>query len=72
MAKRKIIGIIPARYGSKRLPGKPLIRIDGKPLVRRVYECAKKSSFLKHSFQISGLGRLVRREAPKINKAFTG
>jgi 3-deoxy-manno-octulosonate cytidylyltransferase (CMP-KDO synthetase) len=46
MATRKIIGIIPARYGSKRLPGKPLIRIDGKPLVQRVYECAKKSSFL--------------------------
>jgi 3-deoxy-manno-octulosonate cytidylyltransferase (CMP-KDO synthetase) len=46
MAKRKIIGIIPARYGSKRLPGKPLIPIDGKPLVQRVYECAKKSGFL--------------------------
>jgi 3-deoxy-manno-octulosonate cytidylyltransferase (CMP-KDO synthetase) len=46
MAKRKIIGIIPARYSSKRLPGKPLIPIDGKPLVQRVYEGAKKSSFL--------------------------
>ncbi len=46
MAKRKIIGIIPARYSSRRLPGKPLIRIDGKPLVQRVYEGAKASSFL--------------------------
>jgi 3-deoxy-manno-octulosonate cytidylyltransferase (CMP-KDO synthetase) len=46
MAKRKIIGIIPARYSSKRLPGKPLIPIDGKPLVQRVYEGAKGSSFL--------------------------
>ena len=46
MAKRKIIGIIPARYDSKRLPGKPLIQIDGKPLVQRVYEGAKRSSFL--------------------------
>lgn len=46
MAKRKIIGIIPARYGSKRLPGKPLIQIDGRPLVQRVYEGAKGSSFL--------------------------
>ncbi|MFQ6078684.1 MAG: 3-deoxy-manno-octulosonate cytidylyltransferase, partial [Thermodesulfobacteriota bacterium] len=46
MAKRKIIGIIPARYGSRRLPGKPLIQIDGKPLVQRVYEGAKGSSFL--------------------------
>jgi 3-deoxy-manno-octulosonate cytidylyltransferase (CMP-KDO synthetase) len=46
MAKRKIIGIIPARYSSKRLPGKPLIPIGGKPLVQRVYEGAKGSSFL--------------------------
>ncbi len=46
MAKRKIIGIIPARYSSKRLPGKPLISIEGKPLVQRVYEGAKGSSFL--------------------------
>jgi len=46
MVKRKIIGIIPARYGSKRLPAKPLIPIEGKPLVQRVYESAQKSSFL--------------------------
>lgn len=46
MAKRKIIGIIPARYGSKRLPGKPLIQVNGKPLVQRVYEAAKESHFL--------------------------
>jgi 3-deoxy-manno-octulosonate cytidylyltransferase (CMP-KDO synthetase) len=46
MTKPKIIGIIPARYSSKRLPGKPLIQIEGKPLVQRVYEGAKKSSFL--------------------------
>jgi 3-deoxy-manno-octulosonate cytidylyltransferase (CMP-KDO synthetase) len=46
MVKRKIVGIIPARYGSKRLPGKPLIPIDGKSMVQRVYDCAKRSSFL--------------------------
>jgi 3-deoxy-manno-octulosonate cytidylyltransferase (CMP-KDO synthetase) len=33
-----IIGIIPARYGSTRFPGKPLAEIAGKPLVRRVWE----------------------------------
>ena len=46
MTKLKIIGIIPARYSSKRLPGKPLIQIEGKPLVQMVYEGAKKSKFL--------------------------
>ena len=35
--------IIPARYGSTRLPGKPLLDIAGKPLIERVYEQAKKA-----------------------------
>ncbi len=33
--------VIPARYGSTRLPGKPLVQIAGKPMVQRVYERAK-------------------------------
>ncbi len=33
-----IIGIIPARYDSARFPGKPLIKIGGKTMIRRVYE----------------------------------
>ena len=32
------IGIIPARYGSTRLAGKPLIDIAGKPMIQWVYE----------------------------------
>ena len=36
----KVIGIIPARYGSTRLPGKALKLILGKPMVQRVYEQA--------------------------------
>jgi 3-deoxy-manno-octulosonate cytidylyltransferase (CMP-KDO synthetase) len=34
----KIIGIIPARWGSTRFPGKPLHPIAGKPLIQRVWE----------------------------------
>ena len=34
----KIICVIPARYASTRLPGKPLADIAGKPMVVRVYE----------------------------------
>ncbi len=38
----KILCVIPARYGSERLPGKPLIEIEGLSLIQRVYERAKK------------------------------
>jgi 3-deoxy-manno-octulosonate cytidylyltransferase (CMP-KDO synthetase) len=40
----KITAIIPARYSSTRLPGKPLIDIKGKPLIQYVYERVKASS----------------------------
>lgn len=42
----KIIGVIPSRYSSTRLPGKPLEDIGGKSLIQRVYEQAKKSKLL--------------------------
>ena len=35
--------VIPARFGSSRLPGKPLADIDGKPMVQHVYERASES-----------------------------
>lgn len=35
--------IIPARYASTRLPGKPLVDVSGRPLIQRVYDCAVKS-----------------------------
>lgn len=38
----KVLGIIPARYASSRFPGKPLVDIAGKSMIRRVYEQAKK------------------------------
>jgi 3-deoxy-manno-octulosonate cytidylyltransferase (CMP-KDO synthetase) len=34
----KVIGIIPARYASSRLPGKPLVPILGKMMIQRVFE----------------------------------
>jgi 3-deoxy-D-manno-octulosonate cytidylyltransferase len=36
----KVLCIIPARYASTRLPGKPLRDIAGKPMIVRVYERA--------------------------------
>lgn len=42
----EILGIIPARYGSTRFPGKPLAMIDGRSMIRRVYEQSLKSDSL--------------------------
>lgn len=41
-----IVGIIPARYDSSRFPGKPLIDLNGKSMIQRVYEQSKKSKTL--------------------------
>lgn len=39
----EIVGIIPARYGSTRLPGKPLADLGGRPLIQHVYERASRA-----------------------------
>jgi 3-deoxy-manno-octulosonate cytidylyltransferase (CMP-KDO synthetase) len=41
MSLAKVVVVIPARYGSTRLPGKPLVSIAGKPMIQRVFERAK-------------------------------
>ncbi|XOV91124.1 MAG: 3-deoxy-manno-octulosonate cytidylyltransferase [Bacteroidota bacterium] len=46
----KILGIIPSRYASTRFPGKPLIDVAGKTMIRRVYE---------QSMQSKGLNEVV-------------
>ena len=48
---KKVI-VIPARYASTRLPGKPLREISGKPIIQWVYEAAQKSA-LKDSTVIA-------------------
>ncbi|MBI4551019.1 MAG: 3-deoxy-manno-octulosonate cytidylyltransferase [Candidatus Latescibacteria bacterium] len=41
-----VIGIIPARYGSTRFPGKPLAGLCGKPMIQHVYEQARRAECL--------------------------
>ncbi len=40
------VGVIPARFNSTRLPGKPLLEIAGKPLIQWVYERVRQASRL--------------------------
>jgi 3-deoxy-manno-octulosonate cytidylyltransferase (CMP-KDO synthetase) len=41
MGSVKVVVVIPARYASTRLPGKPLVLLAGKTMIQRVYERAK-------------------------------
>jgi 3-deoxy-manno-octulosonate cytidylyltransferase (CMP-KDO synthetase) len=47
MQKGQIIGIIPARYGSSRFPGKPLVDINGRSMILRVCDQARKAGVLQ-------------------------
>ena len=58
------IGVIPARYGSTRLPGKPLVVLGGKPLVQHVWERAREARAL--------LDLLVATDDERIARAVTG
>ncbi len=46
LPRMKFLGIIPARYASTRLPGKPLASINGKTMIERVYIQAGKAKKL--------------------------
>ncbi len=47
MIETQFIGIIPARFASSRFPGKPLVEINGKTMIRRVVEQAMQSTLLQ-------------------------
>lgn len=53
-----VLGIIPARYGSTRLEGKPLIDLCGKPMIQHVYEQTKK--LLEHVVVATDDERIVK------------
>src|SRR5258707_3214916 len=61
---QQVVIVIPARYGSTRLPGKALVPLAGKPMIQRVYERAK---------QAKTAGRLiVATDDERIVKAVEG
>jgi 3-deoxy-manno-octulosonate cytidylyltransferase (CMP-KDO synthetase) len=43
MKNTKVVAIIPSRYGSTRFDGKPLAKIAGKSMIRRVYENVRRA-----------------------------
>lgn len=54
----KIIAIIPARYQSTRFPGKPLATINGKPMIRWVYEKVNRVKEVDETYVATDDGRI--------------
>jgi 3-deoxy-manno-octulosonate cytidylyltransferase (CMP-KDO synthetase) len=44
----EVCAIIPARFASTRLPGKPLLPIHGRPMIQWVYEATERCSSIDH------------------------
>jgi len=57
----KIIGIIPSRMASTRLPEKPLADICGKTLIQRVWESAKMSSLIDRIVVATDNDKILRK-----------
>ena len=51
--KKKIIGLIPARMGSSRFPGKPIVNICGKPMIYWVYNQARQVEELDEIYVVT-------------------
>lgn len=56
-----IIGIIPVRYDSSRLPGKPLKDTLGKTMIQRVWEGAKSSRLLDDLYIATDSDKITRK-----------
>lgn len=55
----RILGVVPARYNSSRLPGKPLADICGKPMIWWVYQQAKKEKRFSDVFVATDDERII-------------
>lgn len=60
----KVVGIIPARYASERLPGKPLAPICGLPMIEHVYRRALRAASLERL--------VVATDDPRIQEVAAG
>jgi 3-deoxy-manno-octulosonate cytidylyltransferase (CMP-KDO synthetase) len=66
----KGLGIIPARFGSTRFPGKPLVEINGKSMIRRVIDQAKRCQSLQEVWVATDDERIFKHVEEYGCKAF--
>jgi len=55
-----VIAVIPARYASTRLPGKPLVQLAGQPMIQRVYARAKLAQTVHRVIVATDDARIVK------------
>src|ERR1700726_3251533 len=60
MSPTDVVIVIPARYGSTRLPGKPLVSLAGTTMIQRVYERAKLSKFATRVIVATDDNRIIK------------
>ncbi|MCS7043005.1 MAG: 3-deoxy-manno-octulosonate cytidylyltransferase [Bryobacteraceae bacterium] len=58
-----VLGVIPARFASSRFPGKPLVSIDGKPMIQHVWERARLARTLSRLLVATDDGRIASAAA---------
>ena len=56
----RILGVIPARYGSTRFPGKPLALIAGRPMIEHVYRRCRRAALLSDVVVATDDARIMR------------
>lgn len=61
---KRVLGIIPSRYGSTRFPGKPLHPIAGKPLIQHVVERCRQASSLSEIIVATDDNRIAELANP--------
>jgi 3-deoxy-manno-octulosonate cytidylyltransferase (CMP-KDO synthetase) len=54
------VGVIPARFGASRFPGKPLAEIAGLPMIQRVYDGVRQAKSLSRVIVATEDERIVR------------
>ncbi|MCD6097413.1 3-deoxy-manno-octulosonate cytidylyltransferase [bacterium] len=57
----KVVGVIPARLESKRLPGKPLLPLGGKPIIEWVWENTKRVDLIDELLIATGSEEIKNR-----------
>src|ERR1700726_4614892 len=60
MSTTDVVIVIPARYGSTRLPGKPLVSLAGTSMIQRVYERAKLSKLATRVIVATDDNRIIK------------